>query len=441
MPHVALISPPFLSHARPMAVLGSALRKAGAAVSFVCAAPFSFLAERCGLDFYALSTTENQNTGVATATRQSRHDRERLVEFLESTRHGAVPALRTQTLHRQADMLGQPHRILSEVQRLHRSRKADWYVVDQLNYAVTLAMHCLGLTYASYIPGHPSYLIEEDDQYFGLPREWPAGLAPTAEDLAELRALVQETDRQFTELFNEVIAGAGKDVPPVPRAFSLASRRAKVFNYPPALAGKQDDSLSVYLGHCVEPAPLPVEWEERLAGTAGRTRVLVSLGTFFSARDDVLRSVISGVRMACSDAMVIVAAGESVQHLIDLRGESIVIESVVPQQELLPYMDLVVHHGGNNSFTECVYHRVPALILPFASDQFVVAHDAVRAGVAECMSPNGARPGEVADRVRSLLGAGRGGLDVLARQVRARGPHWGAARLAELMAPVSPASP
>jgi UDP:flavonoid glycosyltransferase YjiC (YdhE family) len=31
-------------------------------------------------------------------------------------------------------------------------------------------------------------------------------------------------------------------------------------------------------------------------------------------------------------------------------------------------VDVVIHHGGNNSFTECLYFGKPAIIMPFAWD-------------------------------------------------------------------------
>jgi MGT family glycosyltransferase len=39
-----------------------------------------------------------------------------------------------------------------------------------------------------------------------------------------------------------------------------------------------------------------------------------------------------------------------------------------PQPSVIPQVDAVIHHGGNNSFTECLYFGKPALILPFVWD-------------------------------------------------------------------------
>ncbi len=40
------------------------------------------------------------------------------------------------------------------------------------------------------------------------------------------------------------------------------------------------------------------------------------------------------------------------------------LASWYPQPSVIPQVDAVIHHGGNNSFTECLYFGRPALILP-----------------------------------------------------------------------------
>ena len=48
--------------------------------------------------------------------------------------------------------------------------------------------------------------------------------------------------------------------------------------------------------------------------------------------------------------------------------KNIYIAAWYPQPSVIPHVDMVIHHGGNNSFTECLYFGKPALIMPYVWD-------------------------------------------------------------------------
>ncbi|RKE23497.1 glycosyltransferase [Streptomyces sp. TLI_171] len=449
MTDVVVISPPFRSHAAPLSVLGGALGAAGARVTLACAPDFTDLAQRHGLAFAELTVTRNANSGVAERTAQGRAEADRLREFLDATREGAVPALLTQARHRAADMLADPDRILREIRDLDRTARPDWYLVDQLSYPVTLAMHCLGLPYATFCPGHPSYLPAGPEAYFGLPYAWPDPLRPAPEPLAELRTAVEANDRAFTEAFRRVCARHAPGMPPPARAFALCSPHAVVFNYldlpwlPPAPAGPEH----IYAGHCSAvsgTAGLDDSWQatvDRLTA-GGRRLVLVAFGTFLSARSDVLATVAEAV-LSRTDASVIVAAGDRVDELLRSPGlahaspNRLRVAGVVPQLDLLGHTSVMVHHGGNNSFGECVAAGVPALALPFSSDQFAIAHDLERAGLGLAEDPNRLDVETAGSALRRLLTADRREHRTRRTEARAAGPEYAAERLLLAMQDVS----
>ncbi|MEV4562086.1 glycosyltransferase [Kitasatospora sp. NPDC049285] len=445
MPRVIVVSPPFRSHATPLSVLGGALSERGAEVTLACAPSFADLARRHGLGFTALTVTKNANDGVAENTEQEDGEAERLREFLDATRSGALAALLAQARHRHADMLADPVGILDEIRALDRRARPDWYLVDQLNYPVTLAMHCLGLPYATFCPGHPSYIPTDPDAFFGLPVAWPESVRPDPGSLSELRTAVSLNDRAFTEAFRRVCSqtAPGRALPD--RAFALCSPHAIVFNYLelPWLRPAPPGPEAIFAGHCTaepEETRLSARWRttvNRLT-SGGRPLILVAFGTFLSARSDVLRTVTEAA-LACTGASVIVAAGNRVDELLQAprlataSSHRLCVAEAIPQQEILAHAAAMIHHGGNNSFTECVVAGVPALALPFSSDQFAIAHDLERAGLGISLDPNTLDVTDAGAALANLLAGDRSESRARRTQARAVGPWFAAEQLIRVM--------
>ncbi|WP_191298499.1 nucleotide disphospho-sugar-binding domain-containing protein [Lentzea cavernae] len=378
-----------------------------------------------------MRTTHESNSGIAERTVQDAGSARGVTDFIEATKAGAAATLLAQTRRRRTEPLSSPDQVLRELGALHERVRPDWYVVDQIDYATTLAVHALGVPFISFVTGHPTYLVTRGDQFFGLPQVWPSAVRPSSSDLEELAAEVRLTDQALTTAFAEFLGVAAPARPVPPRAFALTSSRAAVVNYPelPWLPPLPADQERIFLGHCTNPEPLDEVWLDRVRG---RRVLLVALGTFLSARHDVLRTVVRGA-LRIEGLTVVVAAGGRTAELADLAADPrVVVEPVVPQQALLPHVAAMVHHGGNNSFTECLRAGVPAVVLPFSSDQFCIAHDAERAGAGVCLDPNAASPEDVAQAVRSVLERPES-VAGLHDAVRAAGPDRGAARLLEVL--------
>lgn len=439
MPSIVVICPPFYSHFGQMLSLAIALRNAGATVTMACTPDFADKIRAAGIGFYPLRVTTNANTGIATQTQQAEQEKQRLHAFFEATKAGAVPTLLVQTHHRRMDMLADPERIRAEIATLHATLRPDWYLIDQLSYSVTLAMYCLRLPFATISPGHPTYIVPEEG-YFGFPYQWLSDLRPSNEALATLLTAVQATDHAFTDTFNRVIADYDSTLPLVDRAFRLTSPHALILNYPelsrPALA---PDPRHIWMGHSVTEEPLPPAWQAKVATLQSYPyRALVAFGTFLSVREDVLRKVIVGIRQRCPDTLVIVGAGNSVTALEDLASTHVWIEEFLPQKALLPYVDVMVHHGGNNSFTEALYFGKPALILPFSSDQFSIAYDAQSHHLAHALDPNRATAEEIGHALCSLFNdQSRVALAAIQQQLRSRGAFYAVRQLLAKMKKVA----
>jgi UDP:flavonoid glycosyltransferase YjiC (YdhE family) len=386
---IVFMSPPFYSHFQPMLVLAKAFRRAGAEVTIACSKSFSDSIKAAGFDFWEIEINRNANTGIAQKTAQDRSETDRLDGFIEATKSGAMEVLTYQAQHRKADMLSNPVELQQEIARLAEHIQPDLFVVDQLSYGVTLGLHASGLSFITFCPGHPTY-IPTGEQRFGVPYAWPAGFQPDQTEIQPLIALADEVDNQFTHLFNQLIQAVSPHRSIVDSAFRLCSPTAILFNYPDFgnLHPEEGGAKKYFLGACFEPQPLDQEWMDLLDRHQEHMKILLSLGTFLSARADVLERLITALQKRFPDAALFVAAGASREALLHYESDSVILSEFLPQTGLLPYMDLVIHHGGNNSFTETLSFGKPAVILPFSSDQFSIAHDAEMWGIARVLNPN-----------------------------------------------------
>ncbi|XVS61163.1 glycosyltransferase [Actinosynnema sp. CA-299493] len=109
--------------------------------------------------------------------------------------------------------------------------------------------------------------------------------------------------------------------------------------------------------------------------------VYLTLGTAFGEAG-VLRTAIDG--LAAVGAKVLVAAGPT----IDVGGfgelpDNVVVLPWVPQADLLPHVDLVVHHGGSGTTMGTFGAGVPQLVLPQGADQFSNAAVVAGAGLGD----------------------------------------------------------
>ncbi|MFK0243843.1 glycosyltransferase [Amycolatopsis azurea] len=170
----------------------------------------------------------------------------------------------------------------------------------------------------------------------------------------------------------------------------------------------------------------PVGWSEPgdlPAGVAGRDKsrplIYLTLGTAFGD-EEVLKRAIGG--LARIDADVVVAAGPTVDPagLGDVPG-TVRVEAWVPQAELLPHADLVVHHGGSGTTLGAFGAGLPQLVLPQGADQFMNAEAVVTAGVGVQLIGGDATEDAIHERARELLtgDAVRGAARKLAEEVAA----------------------
>ena len=108
------------------------------------------------------------------------------------------------------------------------------------------------------------------------------------------------------------------------------------------------------------------EWElpAKLAEREGPL-VYLSLGSLGSADVALMRKLVD--ELAAAPYRFIVSKGP--QHGEYELAENMAGEEFLPQTKVLPEVDLVITHGGNNTVTESLYFGKPMIVLPIFWDQ------------------------------------------------------------------------
>ena len=94
--------------------------------------------------------------------------------------------------------------------------------------------------------------------------------------------------------------------------------------------------------------------------------VYLSLGSLGSADVELMQRLVDA--LAQTPHRVIVSKGP--QHELLRLADNMVGEEFLPQTSILPTVDVVITHGGNNTVTECLYFGKPMVVLPLFWDQY-----------------------------------------------------------------------
>jgi UDP:flavonoid glycosyltransferase YjiC (YdhE family) len=75
----------------------------------------------------------------------------------------------------------------------------------------------------------------------------------------------------------------------------------------------------------------------------------------------------------------------------------------LPQPAILPQVDLVITHGGNNTVTEAIHFGKPMIVLPLFWDQYDNAQRVDELGYGVRLDTYGHEPDELRTTVERLL--------------------------------------
>ncbi len=137
------------------------------------------------------------------------------------------------------------------------------------------------------------------------------------------------------------------------------------------------------------------------APRGSRPLVYLTLGTAFGTAE-LLTTAVRG--LATLGVRVVVAAGRVRPEELGDLPDDVTVETWVPQADLLPHVDVVVHHGGSGTTLGALAVGAPQLFLPQGADQFANTDAVVSAGAGLGLLPTEVTADAVADHVLTLLG-------------------------------------
>jgi MGT family glycosyltransferase len=204
-----------------------------------------------------------------------------------------------------------------------------------------------------------------------------AGVAPTFSGLpagdrsewASFNAEYDRTHREMWESFNAWVMEQG--APALPDLeFIHTSSAANLYVYPRE-ADYTDDRPLDSTWHRMDSSvretdaeySVPAEIANRPEGSS---LVYLSLGSLGGADVDLMRRLIDV--LGRTEHRFIVSMGP--QHAELELAPNMTGAEFVPQTKVIPQVDLVITHGGNNTTTESLHFGKPMILLPLFWDQY-----------------------------------------------------------------------
>jgi len=172
----------------------------------------------------------------------------------------------------------------------------------------------------------------------------------------------------------------------------------------------------------VAEVELPAMLADRPAGSA---LVYLSLGSLGSADVDLMRRLVAV--LADTPHRFIVSKGP--QHADYELAPNMWGAEFLPQTKLIPLVDLVITHGGNNTTTEAFHFGKPMIVLPLFWDQYDNAQRVDETGFGVRLPTYAFEDADLRGAIDRLLGGGLPGrMAQIGAEIRAKD---GVARAAE----------
>ncbi|HEX3427364.1 MAG TPA: glycosyltransferase [Candidatus Limnocylindrales bacterium] len=289
-------------------------------------------------------------------------------------------------------------------------------VIVEDNVVAFPALQTAGRPFVRIVSCNPLEIPGPDipPPYSGLP----------SDDRSAWGAFAAEYDRTHRETwgtFDDWVRGQGAR--PLPDLeFMHASDRLNLYVYP-EVADYTDrrplDSTWRRLDSSVRATDHAFELPEPMAnGPAGSGLVYLSLGSLGSADVELMRRLVA--ILAETPHRYIVSKGP--QHADYDLAPNMWGAEFLPQTTIIPLVDLVITHGGNNTTTEAFHFGKPMIVLPLFWDQYDNAQRVEETGFGVRLATYAFEPAELTEAIERLLGDGslRARMRAIGAEIRSR---------------------
>lgn len=161
------------------------------------------------------------------------------------------------------------------------------------------------------------------------------------------------------------------------------------------------DPTFVFVGSVLKKRQQKIDFDwDRFNEMPYSKRILVSIGTTFNHEQKITFFQKVTEALKNEEVTVIIVSD---RDLFDEIPDNFIIQKQVPQLELLPLLDLVICHGGQNTVSEALYEGLPLILVPIAYDQSQVANSVIEQEAGIRLNFNRFKPEQLQKAVVEIL--------------------------------------
>jgi len=183
------------------------------------------------------------------------------------------------------------------------------------------------------------------------------------------RAEFDRTHRAMWSDFNDWVQKQGSD--PLPELeFMPRDNAANLYVYPAEadyVEARPLDPSWVRMDSSVRETDADYQLPPQLADRGPSSGLIyLSLGSLGGADVELMQRLVDV--LSTTEHRFIVSKGPQADRIT--LGHNMVGEQMLPQTKVIPLVDLVISHGGNNTVTESLHFGKPLIVLPLFWDQY-----------------------------------------------------------------------